>query len=149
MKWLWRTFNELTVFELYDILALREKVFITEQDCRVHDLDYEDQQAMHLMGIQNKKLVAYLRLFLPGSRYPDSISFGRVVTDISVRKQGIATEAMKQTNLYLHEKFNHFPIIISAQLYLQKFYENFGFNVIGKPYDEGGIVHIKMRKESI
>lgn len=144
--WHWRSFEELTTHELYDILALRQDVFVIEQQCKDQDLDHRDQKALHLLGIQNNKLVAYLRLFPTGVLYPDAATFGRVLTAESARGQGIGKEAIQQVFLYLEKLGNTAPIIISAQLYLQKFYESFGFQVISDPYDEAGIPHIKMRK---
>jgi ElaA protein len=35
-------------------------------------------------------------------------------------------------------------IRISAQLYLQRFYEGFRFRVTSAPYDEDGIPHVEM-----
>jgi len=54
---------------------------------------------------------------------------------------------MNQTMIYLKKHQNKFPIIISAQTYLQHFYQDFGFQTIGESYDEDGIPHIKMLKQ--
>ena len=43
--------------------------------------------------------------------------------------------------------FPHLPIKISAQLYLQKFYESFGFTAVGEWYMEDEIPHIAMVKK--
>jgi ElaA protein len=40
--------------------------------------------------------------------------------------------------------FGKGPIIISAQLYLKRFYESFSFQQTGEEYSEDGIPHIKM-----
>lgn len=73
----WHKFNELTREDLYDILFLRQEVFTVEQKCTENDLDYRDQAAIHLLGRENDKLVAYMRLFLPGFIYPDTACGGR------------------------------------------------------------------------
>ena len=38
--------------------------------------------------------------------------------------------------------------VIGAQAYLQKFYESFGFVMVGEPYIEDGIPHIYMIRKS-
>lgn len=147
MNWQWRRFDELSLNELYDILYLREKVFMIEQNCQEPDLDHKDQIAMHLLGLNQNKLVAYLRLFLPDTKYPGASSFGRIVTPASERGKGLGKQAVEHALTYLKRDHSSFAIIISAQLYLQKFYEGFRFVAIGEPYDEAGILHIAMRRE--
>ena len=43
----------------------------------------------------------------------------------------------------LHQ-FNVTDIRISAQCYLEQFYGNLGFKIIGVPYLEDGIPHVEM-----
>jgi len=144
LKWKWSSFSELSNIELYDICALRQQVFVLEQQCLYPDLDYHDQDAMHLLGIKDKKLLAYSRLLPKNVPYPNAISFGRVVTDKSARGQGLGKELIQQILSYLENKNNTAPIIISAQLYLEQLYQSFGFQSVGEPYDEDNIPHIKM-----
>jgi ElaA protein len=147
LNWRWHTFSELTVQELYEVLRLRAEVFIIEQNCVFQDLDNQDQFARHLLGTQNNKLVAYLRLLPANKDYPDWISIGRVITAPEARGQGLGKYAMTEALRYLKEHRNNSPIVISAQKYLEKFYQGFGFQPEGKPYDEDGIEHIRMRLE--
>ena len=146
LLWHWRSFDELTKTELYELLALRQEVFTVEQHCNDNDLDFLDYKAQHLLGIKDNKLVAYLRLFLSGDKYPNAASFGRVLIAAEFRGQGIAKEMMEQTNAYLKKIKNTHPLHISAQCYLEKFYQSYGFQSIGSVYDEAGIPHIKMIK---
>ncbi len=147
LNWYWRTFEALQLHELYEIAALRQSVFIVEQKCAYPDLDYQDQFAMHLLGTQDNKLVAYLRLLLKNSPYPDAVSFGRVAVIESARNQGLGSQLIQKVLEHLTINEEKRPIIISAQLYLKKFYETFDFCAVGKPYDEDGIPHIKMAKQ--
>ena len=55
IKYLWKTFKELSTDDLYAILNLRQKVFVMEQDCPYIDADYSDQEAFHLLGYDRKK----------------------------------------------------------------------------------------------
>ena len=71
-----KSFNELTINELYDILQLRNKCFIVEQDIAFQDLDGYDKQADHLMMFDDNKLVGYIRMIHPGIRFNEA-SCGR------------------------------------------------------------------------
>lgn len=139
----WRTFSSLTVDKLYEILSLRSSVFVVEQKCVYQDLDGKDQQALHLLGIEDDVLVAYLRLFLP-SENNNYLVFGRVVTARVARKKGCGKKLIQTVLNYCDENFPHTKIKCSAQLYLKKFYEAFGFQSAGDVYDEDGILHIQM-----
>jgi len=148
VTWSWHTFEMLSLQDLYELLALRQSVFIIEQQCIYPDIDNKDMQAMHLLGKKNNTICAYVRLFPKDFIYPDSVCFGRFVTAPSARGQGLAKEALMQVLGYLDEIKNTDPIVISAQLYLQKFYASFGFLSVGEPYEEDGILHIQMRKNN-
>ena len=43
-----RTFDKLSTAELYEILRLREAVFIVEQNCPYPEADGKDPEAVHL-----------------------------------------------------------------------------------------------------
>lgn len=59
-------FSELTTLELYELLHLRNQVFIVEQNCPYQDLDNKDQVSYHLMYYVNGQLAGYTRLLPPG-----------------------------------------------------------------------------------
>jgi ElaA protein len=143
MKWNLKQFDDLTPEELYQILQLRNEVFIVEQNCPYQDLDNKDLKAFHLMGIQQNKLLAYSRLIAPGISYSES-SIGRVVSSPSVRKSGIGKKLMTESITQIRNLFHTDTIRIGAQLYLKKFYESFGFIQDGDTYLEDNIPHIIM-----
>ena len=143
MEWILKKFEELSVYELYAILQLRNEVFIIEQNCVYPDLDNKDQLSYHLMCWQNNKLIAYTRLLPPGIEY-ENPAIGRVVTSPAVRKSGIGKELMKQSIDCTDSLFGKKSITLSAQLYLKKFYESLQFTTTGKVYLVDGIEHIKM-----
>jgi ElaA protein len=145
IQWLLKKFEELTPYQLYAILQLRNEVFVVEQNCVFQDADDKDQDSFHLMGFLNNKLVAYTRLVPSGISY-EQPSIGRVVTSPSVRKIGAGKELMHQSINAVYNLFGEQPIKIGAQLYLKKFYESFGFKQISDVYDEDGIDHIYMLK---
>ena len=146
LHWLLKRFDELTPYQLYAILQLRNEVFVVEQNCVFQDADDKDQNSYHLMGFLDNKLAAYTRLVPAGLSY-EQASIGRVVTSPSVRRSGAGKLLMQQSIDSLYSLFGKVPIRIGAQLYLQHFYESFGFQRISDIYLEDGIEHIYMLKE--
>lgn len=146
LQWIEKKFEDLTPYQLYAILQLRNEVFVVEQNCVFQDADDKDQDSHHLMGFLNNKLAAYTRLVPTGVVYPE-MSIGRVITAGTVRRMGAGKELMKQSIEYCYRLFGKGPIRIGAQLYLKSFYEAFGFHQISDVYLEDGIEHIYMRKD--
>ncbi|WP_064968056.1 GNAT family N-acetyltransferase [Tenacibaculum ovolyticum] len=145
MKFLIKNFKELTTSELYEILQLRSEVFVVEQDCVYQDIDGKDQKALHVIGIKEDKIIAYTRLFNSG-QYFDTPSIGRVVVKDTERKYGYGHDLIKASIQAIVNNYGENKITISAQTYLQKFYESHGFVKVGEEYLEDGIPHIKMIK---
>ncbi len=138
-----KTFQELTTQELYDILQLRSEVFVVEQDCVYQDIDGKDQKALHVLGYKNNVVVAYTRIFKPGD-YFEKASIGRVVVAKKERQYKYGYDIMEASIQAIKEHYNETDIKISAQCYLNKFYNNLGFKAIGEDYLEDGIPHIAM-----
>ena len=146
MTWKCVPFQQLTIEELYATMRLRQEVFVVEQNCVYLDADGLDQASWHLMAFnENKDLVAYARLIPKGVSYADAISFGRVLTASSIRKQGKGRVLLKRILEYCESIFGEETIIIGAQSYLLNFYKSFAFQAIGDEYLEDGIPHFKMK----
>ncbi|MEL1242260.1 GNAT family N-acetyltransferase [Flavobacterium flavipallidum] len=141
--WHIKTFEALTVNELYALLKLRSEVFVVEQNCVYLDIDGKDPLALHLFGEFENQIVAYTRLFKPGISY-DSASIGRVVVASDYRNKKWGKDLMLQSILAIENHFGVAQITISAQLYLKKFYELLGFVQSSEMYLEDDIPHIKM-----
>ena len=138
-----KTFQELTTSELYELLQLRSEVFVVEQDCVYQDIDGKDLKALHVLGVKEGKIIAYTRLFNSGE-YFDTPSIGRVVVKENERKYGYGHDLIKESIKAIVDNYNETTITISAQTYLQKFYESHGFKQVGEGYLEDGIPHIRM-----
>ena len=143
IKYIWKTFAELSSDELYAMIHLRQKVFIVEQDCPYIDADYADQDAFHLLAYSDKDLIGYLRAFRPGIKY-DGSSLGRIVTEINSRGLGIGKEITEEGVNFLSKEYPHHEIVISAQHRLEHFYVELGFKARGEVYLEDDIDHIQM-----
>ena len=144
INWQWRKFEELSPVEMQAMFALRQDVFIIEQDCIYQDIDGKDDKAIHLLGWLGGKLAATLRVFESYPEYQNKVSIGRIYTARSVRGSGIGRELVAKSLEYIDENFPNKPIQIGAQFYLKKFYEDFEFKQISDIYDDDGIDHILM-----
>ena len=138
-----KTYNELSKCELFDIYFLRQEVFIVEQNCVYQDIDLKDHYSYHLMAYDEEILVAYLRIVHPGISYKEP-SIGRVITKIDYRGRGIAKNIMQSAIQKVREVYKHSNIRISAQEYLIPFYTSLNFESIGEVYLEDDIPHIEM-----
>lgn len=138
-------FNNLTTDSLYEILRLRQEIFIVEQDCPYLDADGKDQSSHHVLGrSDHQELVAYIRLVPPGISYEGYSSIGRVVVKENVRKTGCGKKLMQYGIEKCKELYPDMPIKISAQCYLLKFYSDLSFEAIGEAYLEDDIPHQAM-----
>lgn len=149
LHWRWKRFPELTLEELYGLLALRQQVFVVEQKSIYQDVDGYDPGSHHLLGSlpgeQEPSLAAYLRVLPPGLKYPEA-SLGRVVTAPSARRYGYGKVLVGKGIAFIEANYPGVAIRIGAQHYLQRFYEGYGFRQISDVYDEDGIPHIDMRR---
>jgi len=146
LDWTIKSFQELTITELYDILRLRVAVFVVEQACAYQDLDGIDFRAYHLVGRNSAgELVCYMRI-IPAETYRNGCgSIGRVVVVKRFRSKGFAHELLRRGIAAYNELVGKdIPIEIDAQAYLQHFYENYGFKPVGGVFDLDGLPHIKM-----
>jgi ElaA protein len=127
-------------------------VFVVEQRCPFQDLDGHDAPASHLLGWTDDAagrpvLAAYARLFVPGIVFREA-SVGRVVTHPARRRGGAGRALMREALDRLVDAPGALapgaPVRIGAQLYLERFYEGFGFRRASAVYDEDGIDHVEM-----
>ena len=138
-----KKFSDLSINELYDILQLRSEIFAVEQNCVYNDLDGLDKVAVHQFLRKDGEIVAYSRLLKPGTRFSE-YSIGRVVVRQSERGTGLGKEMMEEAKRYIVNEWGAEKIKISAQSYLQRFYENLGFEIVTEMYLEDGIPHYGM-----
>jgi ElaA protein len=142
MRWELRRFDELDSTKLYELLRLRAEVFVVEQNCVYQDCDGHDPHCRHLLGWEGETLAAYLRIVPAGRKY-DEASIGRVVTNPAFRGRALGRSLVAEALRNLDEQ-KAGALRISAQAYLERFYESFGFVSQGEGYLEDGIPHVEM-----
>lgn len=142
-----KTFNDLTVDEIYEIAKSRFEVFVCEQKITCEqDFDDKDKECHHVMLKENGRAVAYSRLVPKGMGY-DYISIGRVLVLQSHRRKGIAQKIMEACLEFIKNELDENIVVLSAQLYVKDLYESVGFKAISDIYDEANIQHVKMKIE--
>ncbi len=146
ITWQLINFPDLKSTELYEIIKLRNEVFVVEQNCVFQDADDKDQGCFHLLGWVNNNLAAYARLVPPGHIYTYP-SIGRIITSPKYRRFGFGKQLLEKSIAACEKLYGKQTIKIGAQLYLKKFYEGFGFVQAGDGYDEDGIPHNYMLRE--
>lgn len=147
ITWNCLLFQQLNVEQLYKLLQIRQEVFVVEQDCPYLDTDDKDQPAWHLWAEQNGQILGCTRILAAGIAYPNYASIGRVLTHSSARGTGLGKELMHRSIQKSKDLFPEQAIKISAQSYLKRFYEEFGFKQCSEEYLEDDIPHIGMLLE--
>ena len=122
----------------YDI---REEVFQKGQSIsKDADFDGFDNIAEHVIYYLNNKAVGTIRI-----RYLHSdMKLERLAVLDSARGKGIGKEIMFFTINHFKTKSELKGIFLSAQQYLEQFYNSLGFVTLGELYTEVGIPHVKM-----
>lgn len=139
MDIIFSAFNELTPKQTEQLLALRQRVFIIEQQCFYEDIDGYDDQAHHLLFYKGDTLAAYLRLFEPGVKYAEA-SMGRIVVEPTFRGTSTGPTLIRKGIELCKGK----AIRIEAQAALVNYYHQFGFVEEGNIYPVDEIPHIQM-----
>ncbi|RNC84541.1 MAG: GNAT family N-acetyltransferase [Balneola sp.] len=135
-------FDQLTSKQLYDLLELRQEVFMLEQQCLYNDIDGEDPRADHLLFYEKEQLLGYLRIFGPDIKFKEP-SIGRIVVSPDYRGKDIGKRLIQKGIDITFEMFKS-PIRIEAQAALLEYYRSFGFKEEGEIYDVDDIDHIQM-----
>lgn len=141
----WSRLHAFTALEMYEVIRVRESVFVVEQQCAYQDADGLDPQSWHLRVTMEGELAAYARVVDPGLKYTEP-SIGRVITLPRFRKLQIGRALVAEAIAFTEKHFPGQGIRIGAQAHLEQFYGSFGFQAVGAVYDEDGIAHIDMLK---
>jgi ElaA protein len=136
----WRRWPDLTAAQLYELLQFRQAVFVVEQASAYPDLDGRDRHAEHLLLRCDGVLIGCLRLIEPDPL----VRIGRVAVASGERGRGLARMMMEAALQRAAEGYPHRDVALSAQTYLEPFYQSLGFMTSSAPYDDFGVPHIDM-----
>ena len=139
IKFEFKSFEELSKAELYEVLWLRDRVFVVGQKITaLSEVDGEDPEWHHLLAYQCDQLIGYARLKWD----QDPVKIGRIAIDVPLQNQGLGRILMHEVHRILGQRrgFMH------AQAYLQSWYEQLGWRVCGPAFDEADIKHLPMER---
>lgn len=138
----WRHFDVFNTAQWHRLLALRTAIFVVEQQCPYQEVDEKDPLCWHLELLHDEQLIGTLRVVPPGVTYAEC-AIGRVAIDATYRGLGLGRDMMEAALLFCEARWSQ-GVRLSAQLYLQAFYESLGFQATREPYLEDDIPHIEM-----
>ncbi|HEV2186941.1 MAG TPA: GNAT family N-acetyltransferase [Stellaceae bacterium] len=136
----WRRWADFTAPQLYELLQFRQAIFVVEQASPYADLDGRDARAEHLLLRRGEALIGCLRLIEPDPL----VRIGRVAVAPGERGHGLARVMMEAAMERAAQVYPHRDVGVSAQTYLEPFYQSLGFAAVSAPYDDGGVPHIDM-----
>ncbi|HEX7638788.1 MAG TPA: GNAT family N-acetyltransferase [Burkholderiaceae bacterium] len=146
IHWHWSRFDGLTRDDVYDLLALRARIFVVEQACAYLDPDGLDRDAWHLLGRgEDGRLLASVRVVDPGRKF-EAPSIGRVVVDASQRGTGLGHVLMAEALRRCEATWPGAANRIGAQAHLQGFYGRHGYRTVSEVYLEDDIPHVDMER---
>ena len=151
--------TELDAATLHQVLRLRSAVFVVEQECAYQDVDGLDLAVgtRHLigrletgLGNTHEPIAAYARILAPD---PDPAHdqaptprIGRVIVAEHARGHQLARRLMERALTVCEQQWPGSAVELGAQAHLSGFYASLGFEQVGAPYDEDGILHVWMRR---
>ena len=145
MKLFLRRFSDLSLDQLYQIIKLRNKVFIIEQNCPFLDLDDQDQGAFHLFLQHQSRFIGYIRVN-PLEMDFSIVKLSRFCLLAEYRDKDLGKDMLKFILTHAEKNWRSQEIQISAQEYLEGFYQKFGFIACSEAYEIDNILHINMKK---
>lgn len=128
--------------ELQAAVALRHEVFCVEQGVPVsEELDGRDRQGLHLVAIEDDEVIGTCRIVIVGV----TAQFSRLAVRASARRRGIATALLDAAEEETRAAGGR-RLVLHAQTYARRLYENAGYRAHGRLFWEAGIEHVAMEK---
>ena len=127
--------------DVHGAVAVREQVFCVEQGVPLEEeLDGRDEEAMHIVAVDDGRVVATLRLLLDGAH----AKIGRVAVELAWRRRGIALRMLDNAVAAARER-GCTRTSLASQTYATALYERAGFVVDSDVFEEAGMPHVWMR----
>ena len=136
-----KNFDELTVYELYEIMKARAEIFLLEQNIVCQDLDDVDKTARHYFLEEKGEIFAYLRAYFVDEA-KHTVKIGRVLS--LTHGKGHGRLLMDFALNDIKSSLACDDIYVSSQKQAEGFYAKMGFVTVSDEYLEEGIPHVKM-----
>lgn len=126
------------------INQIRTKVFQEEQGVSAElEFDGLDPGATHFLAYVHDQAVGTARIRAVDE---DTVKIERLAVLPDYRKQGIGKQLMVSALSAIAQR-GKFLVIVHAQAYVAQLYQQLGFAIIGEPFNEAAIPHVKMSKQ--
>ena len=133
-----RAFDEFTLRELYDVMHLRDVVFVVGQKITaVSEVDGEDPQCHHALFYLDDRLIGTLRVFSDET----PLIVGRVAIHTDFQGRGYGRQLMEHLHVWLDGRRAE----LHAQAHLEGWYASLGWERFGEVFQEAEIPHVMMR----
>ena len=130
--------------QLESIQNIRIEVFQTEQGVAPElEFDGLDAIATHLLAYLDDLPVGTTRI---REIDKDTVKIERLAVLPTFRNRGIAKQLMS-TALEIIASQGDRLVVVHAQEYIKKLYQQLGFEQVGAKFEEAGISHVKMIKQ--
>ncbi len=133
----------VTDSDLEHVFSIRTKVFVEEQNVPQDlEIDEWEEKSIHFLAWDDKSPIGTCRL-----RFVDHFTAKaeRVAVLKEKRKTG-AGKLLMQTLEELARQKGARKILLHAQVPVLPFYRKLGYEPFGYPFDDAGILHMKMEK---
>jgi ElaA protein len=147
MTWKTKTWSQMSANDVFAVMKLRTDVFFLEQHITEEELDRDDKNphTIHIWAETDPGVAtAYVRVVRktppPADDLGIGLSIGRLVVDSRFRGLGLGHELMRRALSHCAGE----PVVLHAQAWIQSLYTQHGFVTVGEPFDEAGIVHLRM-----
>lgn len=132
--------------ELDQAFAIREKVFIEEQECdREEEFDGFDEESTHFIAYYENKPAGTARY----RRTEKGIKLERFAVYEEYRGKGVGKRLVQSTIAHIenHIKEPGLLLYLHAQVTVMPLYIKHGFSKVGEKFIEAKIEHIEMHKK--
>lgn len=130
--------------EISAIKAIRIQVFQEEQKVS-EELEFDglDECSIQLLAYLDSKPVGTARIRDVGEQ---TAKIERLAVLSEARGNGVGKKLMK-TALEIVASGDYKTVVVNAQVYVKKLYQQLGFEQIGDIFEEANIPHVKMIKK--
>jgi predicted GNAT family N-acyltransferase len=128
--------------EMSQLLRLRHDVFCGEQGVpEREELDGRDGEAVHLVAVEDGRVLATCRLLFVGA----TVQFSRLAVARDARRRRIATRLLALADDETRAGGAR-RLVLHAQTYARSLYDAAGYEPRGRVFMEAGIEHVAMEK---
>lgn len=128
--------------EMAQLLRLRHDVFCDEQGVpEREELDGRDGEAVHLVAVEDRRVLATCRLLFVGA----TVQFSRLAVARDARRRRLATRLLTLADEEARAGGAR-RLVLHAQTYARSLYDAAGYEPRGRVFMEAGIEHVAMEK---